>query len=379
MSSFDFGNPRWLVMGADLGLQSSSPLDAEPREWNHPSARSLPEESMVTLLSIHLPRLFPDESLTVCARSGNYWGGADILGRDRMGRIHLIECKVGTFTLSDAEQMGTYLLATLFADSAGHVAYWQWRRKYDLSAVMFEKYIAAAMSGMIVGTLEREDVRKHAGPFVGPAAIASATEDTWRAYWKSKRLTEPERDAFRVRAMLAVAHQDGWPVGQVPSPEVLSGWGAEWGARMNEPCAPMFRPERPAAFWLVAPAFETECLPEQLRRWRWAGVDARVLKVEARRVPSLGKVVMRVEAENAPARDALLRKVVRYGEEHPAPADRGLAEVGRGAELRLSMYGRRNASDRRGATAGMGRLLPDGQLVAELVGWDDTKTEIARA
>jgi hypothetical protein len=159
------------------------------------------------------------------------------------------------------------------------------------------------------------------------------------AYGYSRFTTEEQR-RFAVEVLLERAVTRGLVSPQsLQFAQVLAD-GEGWSSRLlSPPPAPLAVPVHPMVLWLVGRRIGPGAL-ERVRRWRAAGVDVRVLELQAWRHAKGWLCVVR--REHAPARDRLEVALTQH-----------LAEGATLPQLRLDFYERVNPSASKTTGGGM--------------------------
>jgi len=79
----------YALVPTDLGLVQKLQWSTElPAGWTNDKAYRTHEETLQTLLSFHLAEVC-GEPVQLVGSAGDHWSGADIIGLDTLGRIHL--------------------------------------------------------------------------------------------------------------------------------------------------------------------------------------------------------------------------------------------------------------------------------------------------
>ena len=289
---------RWLEV-----TDSGAPLAKAPTGWADAKAakRCAQEEVVETLMVLNLPVLL-GEDVRYLFRAGDYWGLQDISAIDPLGRIHLFELKKAGISGDVTEQLGHYLLSSLFR-SAPHYAKWlRGLSEERIRGARWALYLAAAMANERTANIGLKYVEAH-----NRDESDRLTKGQWSELLKPREgeATTAAQDLL-LDALRAAATTAGATV--PTTPELL-----EWGERLASQLVPRAVEAPPVwvepncVIWVVGTHFH-QAAEDSIRRWRGAGVDARALEVEARQAAD-GTWMIRVRRENFPERREVLSKV----------------------------------------------------------------------
>jgi hypothetical protein len=290
----------YTLISADLGLHPKLRWSTTPPDGRCGTKTiRAHEETLQTLMSLYLAEVC-DETVQLVGMAGDYWGDADIVGFDRLGRIHLLELKRGRIGLAAVKQLSNYLLCQVFVDPVQYVrARWKRTGNHELQRQGFAETLAGMLAGQQTTTVGHIFVQKW-----------GLAQDVPKRTWKK---WEPvERHPFVLKALLkkAETRMDG-----VPTPEDIYELVQTWQRRLRPQASPpagLFLCERPVVVWLVGTGFVREA-EQEIQRWRAAGVDARCLQAEVRFSSRRDGLILRVRRESAPQRIELLRRLQDWG------------------------------------------------------------------
>jgi len=288
----------YALVPADLGLNGLQWSTDPPAGWSKSSAGRVHEETLQTLLSLHLSEV-SCEPVQLVGKAGDYWGGADIVGLDTLGRVHLFELKRGRVSEEAARQLSYYMLRHVFDEPARFIEHrWNPLGKSDLRVERLSETIAGALAGQQTHNVGYFFVREWA-----KAAITS------KSAWQKQ--SYEEKHPLLLKALLEKAKER---LDQVPTREEIVEITNGWRSRLwseGGPARSAFVCERPVVIWLVGAGF-TPGVEEEIRRWRAAGVDARCLQAEVRFSSQRDGLTLRVAREEAPGRVTLVRLLEQW-------------------------------------------------------------------
>ena len=314
----------YALVPADLGLNGLQWSIDPPAGWSKSSARGVHEETLQTLLSLHLSEV-SCEPVQLVGKAGDYWGGEDIVGLDTLGRVHLFELKRGRVSEDAARQLSYYMLRHVFNEPARFIESW-WKRigEWELRVERLSETIAGALAGQQTHNVGYFFVREW-------AKAATTSKYAW------KKQSYDEKHPLLLRALLEKAKER---LDQVPTKDEVAEIAKVWRSRLwseGGPARSAFVCERPVVIWLVGTGFTPE-VEEEIRRWRAAGVDARCLQAEVRFSSRRDGLILRVAREEAPGRVELVKLL-----EHWAASNRA---SNASAKLTVQLYVVARASDK---------------------------------
>lgn len=325
----------YAFVSPDLGLSRSLEWSTDPPTgWTRTKAVRTHEETLQTVMLLHLADIC-GEAVQLVGMAGDSWGGADIIGLDRLGRVHLFELKRERIGAAAAQQLAHYLLSLIFVDPVQHVCLrWVRTTEWELQDWRLAETLAGALAGQQTYNLGHAFVQKW-----------KLCPDVPRSRWK--KWDEAQKHPFRLAALLKKA---GSHLDKVPAPEAMLQLAREWRQRLRPQESPptgLFACERPVVIWLVGSGFNSEA-EEEIRGWRAAGVDARCLQAEVRFSSQREGLILRIGREVAPGRAELVRRVEDWAAGH--------VPLGAQPRLDLDLYTRSRPSDRSNTRAQAGLL-----------------------
>lgn len=274
------------------------------------------EDVMQTFLWLHA-REITGEPITIFAKSGFYWGMADLMGVDPLGRIHIFELKKTKVHADVAGQLEQYLLGFVMQDVALLKEEWRPRQAELLGDGRDGLVIALAGAHATV----RTDTRGRKAIAKSLAKVdPEAAKQIKRASFFSKVPTD-EKVKHLVRVLLETACRKRRLSPELcPSLEQLRQQASELRPRLDatEALKKTYpRLKSPAVVWLVGPRVD-ESARQRVRAWRRAGLDARWLEfqVVARR-RELGWDIS-VVREHAPQRAGAVGTAIAWLEQYPS-------------------------------------------------------------
>jgi len=134
---------RWTYHKLDRSLEI---VDAPELVSTAPEPGKIPEEAFESILAVHLGKLFPGfDMMPIRFSLSPLLSGADIIGADSAGTLHVFELKYGAPTRDVLEQVLAYVVRMLVLTSAE-----EWGR---VSALDTASYSTEILSQRVVGVL----------------------------------------------------------------------------------------------------------------------------------------------------------------------------------------------------------------------------------
>ena len=329
----DLSAGRYFTCDERLRIADDDPGDTRPPPGWAKAQQAL-EEPMETLVVLNLQKLLGDD-VSFLFRAGDYWGLQDITGLDALGRIHLMELKKDKIDNKVTQQLGAYLLRTMFDGRANFVRRMAEHNKRGFTDSRWAVYLAGALANVRTTTVGPKDYYA----LISALGRGPALSDS---QWKNQG--EVERQARQVTTLMAMVAERGQATLSNAS---FDAWGREV-LSMTRPEVPPSLPLRvrsPGVIWLIGRRIDEAAL-HQIRLWRRSGVDARPLCVDARQSTDTGRWMVRLLTEHFPERQALVRQVATGIGTLTEPLFHEDQDRPIGYELRLSLYGRPPASSR---------------------------------
>ncbi len=348
--SICWGQNAYAPIPADLGLRHGLKWRVQlPSGWTNRRSTRTHEETVETILSLHLSDVC-DESLRLIGKAGDHWGGADLIGLDKLGRVHLFELKAGSITKAATRQLSYYLLRRVFVDPASFLGSW-WERMGDWELQPWR--LGLALAGALAGQRTDNIGWKFAYKW-------GSTNDVAESQWSG--LGVDSKYPILLDALLAKAAKH---CNDLPTSEEVLDYASLWRERLwPDPKTPQgaFKCRRPVVIWLVGTSFSLKA-EEEIRRWRAAGVDARCLQAETRHSIHGNGLILRINREDAPRRAKLFKRLEKWRSNQ--------TELIAKPELELEIYAQAQPSSSRTVKEKAGQLqdrmvarvkLPTGEI-----------------
>ncbi len=313
----------------DERLMIKEELRRRPDDWPSLKVGQAQEEVLETLLVLNLEKLL-DDDVRFLFRAGDYWRLQDITGVDPLGRIHLFELKRDAINGAVTKQLSAYLLSSMFEDARAYARRMLALNEELLTRERWKLYLTAALANVRTANIGRDFVNKN--------LPASYTKGQWSALKSSDK---------RLQLLAAIRSRSQRRGVKLLNDKELMEWATDVQLRTKASLPPQLplRVRSAGVIWLVGRSFNEEAL-RQVREWRSAGLDARMLLVDARQSEEDRLWNLRVVKEDFPERRALVHCVAEDLQEMEADTKSQRAADPGAPELVLSLYQEKHPSSR---------------------------------
>lgn len=253
------------------------------------------EATTETLLALHLETI-TGLQLQLCRRANPMEASADIVATDALARVHLVELKKKAFTGAAAAQLEQYLLQHVFTDAEHFLA--TEARRGRSQVTLFE------LARDIIGVWANLDAQTFG--IRGLISALGRDHDLLNRDGRPLTMHGYKRvdDTTRLELVHAGMHSHGVREGlTVPELDSIIESAEVWSARFDGAdtnAESNLVADRRLVLWLVGARINPDAV-ERVRRWRRAGIDARVLEIAGKSDGT--RWVLGIRRENLPQRE----------------------------------------------------------------------------